>query len=71
MKEIRLLKEQGKPEIKEEISYVSALMIQKMWRGFIDRRKVKKRKMEEMVLIGMIPPPVKESDIIAKLEAVC
>lgn len=61
MKEIKFLKEKGKPDSgkeKAETGLMAALKIQKMWRGFATRRQTRRRKMEEMILIGMIPPPV-------------
>lgn len=33
------------------------MKIQKLWRGFATRRKTRRRKLEEMYLIGMIPRP--------------
>ncbi|XP_055696973.1 dynein regulatory complex protein 11 [Phlebotomus papatasi] len=59
MKEIRLLKEKGKPESgkdKTDSGLIAAMKIQKVWRGFATRKKTRRRKVEEMVLIGMIPP---------------
>lgn len=60
MKELKMLKEKGKSEgAKERESGLNAAMkIQKTWRGFATRKKTRRRKMEEMVLIGMIPPLV-------------
>lgn len=60
MKEIKFLKEKGKPDSakdRAETGLMAALRIQKMWRGFATRRQTRQRKMREMVLIGMIPPP--------------
>lgn len=59
MKEIRMLKEKGKPDgVKEKTDgLVAAMKIQKLWRGFATRRKTRRRKLEEMYLIGMIPRP--------------
>lgn len=60
MKEIKYLKEKGKPDAgkeKAETGLIAALKIQKMWRGFATRRQTRQRKMQEMILIGMIPPP--------------
>lgn len=59
MKEIRMLKEKGKPEgVKEKTDgLLAAMKIQKLWRGFTERRKTRRRKLEEMYLIGMIPRP--------------
>lgn len=58
MKEIRMLKEKGKPDnVRERTDggLVAAMKIQKVWRGFATRRKTRRRKMEEMCLIGMVP----------------
>jgi hypothetical protein len=59
MKEIRQLKEKGKPEGVKERSdgLVAAMKIQKVWRGFATRRKTRRGKLEEMYLIGMVPRP--------------
>lgn len=60
MKEIKFLKEKGKPDSakdRAETGLMAALRIQKMWRGFATRRQTRQRKMREMILIGMIPPP--------------
>lgn len=58
MKEIRILKEKGKPDgVKERTDgLVAAMKIQKLWRGFTTRRKIRRKKLDEMILIGMIPP---------------
>ncbi|CAH0389071.1 unnamed protein product [Bemisia tabaci] len=59
MKEIRQMKEIVKPESeseKSESGRQSALKIQRVWRGFITRRKIRKRVVEEMLLIGMLQP---------------
>lgn len=55
MKNIRELKDRTKGRRAEEISEdarISALKIQRTWRGFITRRKIRKRVLEEMLLIG-------------------
>lgn len=60
MKEIRQLKEKGKPDSVRERSdsgLVAAMRIQKVWRGFATRRKTRRSKLEEMYLIGMVPRP--------------
>lgn len=62
MKEIRSMKEKGKPvqETPEEeakrggISLAAAMLIQKIWRGYIARRATRRRKLQEMLLIGII-----------------
>lgn len=59
MKEIKLLKEKGKPDgIKDKTSsgLMAAMKIQKMWRGYATRQQTRRKKMEEMILIGMLPP---------------
>ena len=56
MKEIRSLKEKGKPERgKAETGFMAAMKIQKMWRGYSSRTHTRKKKLEEMILIGMLP----------------
>ncbi|XP_023297854.2 dynein regulatory complex protein 11 [Lucilia cuprina] len=61
MKEIRMLKEKGKTEEKDkdraDSGLMAAMKIQKMWRGHTARRKTRRRKLDEMILIGMVPPP--------------
>lgn len=57
MKEIRLLKEKVKVEPTAEANQLeinrhAALMIQKLWRGYVTRRNVRKRVLDEMLLIG-------------------
>ncbi|KAK4877607.1 hypothetical protein RN001_010113 [Aquatica leii] len=74
MKEIRGMKDRGKPiEAVEEdedesqrLSLVAALRIQKIWRGYVARRQTRRRKLQEMLLIGMIPPPKTENEHINK-----
>ena len=63
MKEIRQLKEKGKPDGTKERTdgLVAAMKIQKVWRGFATRRKTRRGKVEEMYLIGMIPRPVQKN----------
>lgn len=67
MKEIKAMKEKSKPVIGTDgqddeakqagIGINSALKIQKIWRGYVARRATRRRKLQEMLLIGMIPPP--------------
>lgn len=55
MKNTREMKDRTKGRRTEEISEdgrKSALRIQRAWRGFITRRKIRKRVLEEMLLIG-------------------
>lgn len=73
MKEIRQLKEKGKPEGIRERSdgLVAAMKIQKVWRGFATRRKTRRGKVEEMYLIGMVPRPnPKNTAAIEEMEKV-
>ncbi|XP_044269643.1 dynein regulatory complex protein 11 [Tribolium madens] len=75
MREIRNMKEKTKPVVGEEddeneqrggISLPAALRIQKIWRGYVARRATRRRKLQEMLLIGMIPPPKTQSAEILK-----
>lgn len=55
MKNIRELKDRSKVKGGDDISKTgrsAALKIQRAWRGFITRRKIRKRVLEEMLLIG-------------------
>lgn len=57
MKEIREMKERSttKPDVEEkneESEKLAALKIQKVWKGYITRCYVRKRRLEEMLLIG-------------------
>lgn len=63
MKEIRQLKEKGKPDgMKDKTDgLVAAQKIQKVWRGFATRRKTRRGKLEEMYLIGMVPRPIQRN----------
>ncbi|CAG9862123.1 unnamed protein product [Phyllotreta striolata] len=65
MKEIRSTKEKGKPAAAESadeqarrggVSLAAAMLIQKIWRGYVARRATRRRKLQEMLLIGMVPP---------------
>lgn len=78
MREIRNMKEKTKPVLGEGgdedeqrggISLPAALRIQKIWRGYVARRATRRRKLQEMLLIGMIPPPKTQSaEMIKDLE---
>lgn len=71
MKEIKTMKDKSKVPFSEEakdgedsktgINLSAAMKIQKIWRGFIARRLTRRRKLQEMLLIGMIPPPKTKS----------
>lgn len=72
MKEIRSLKEKGKPERgKAETGLMAAMKIQKMWRGYASRTQTRKKKLEEMILIGMLPDPHQNTAGQEVVEIVC
>ncbi|XP_046609162.1 dynein regulatory complex protein 11 [Neodiprion virginianus] len=61
MKEIREMKERSMARQEAEgddasIGISAALRIQKVWRGYTTRRKIRMRRIEEMLLIGMVQP---------------
>ncbi|XP_011862615.1 PREDICTED: IQ and AAA domain-containing protein 1 isoform X2 [Vollenhovia emeryi] len=61
MKEVGEMKERSttKPEVQEkdeESEKLAALKIQKVWKGYITRCYIRKRRLEEMLLIGMLQP---------------
>ncbi|KAL6267203.1 hypothetical protein P5V15_000280 [Pogonomyrmex californicus] len=61
MKEIREMKERSttKPEVEEKdeaSEKLAALKIQKVWKGYITRCYIRKRRLDEMLLIGMLQP---------------
>lgn len=63
MKEIKQLKEKVKPDSSSRTDgLVATMRIQKVWRGFVTRRKTRHGKVEEMYLIGMIPRPVQRNE---------
>lgn len=69
MKEIKQLKERGKPDaVKGTDGLVAAMRIQKVWRGFTTRRKTRHGKVEEMYLIGMIPRPERQNEALIENE---
>lgn len=57
MKEVRAMNkpDAGDVEISDN-ARKAAMKIQRVWRGFITRRKIRSRVVEEMLLIGMLPP---------------
>lgn len=69
MKEIKQLKEKGKPDTTDRADgLVAAMRIQKVWRGFTTRRKTRHGKVEEMYLIGMIPKPERQNEALLESE---
>jgi hypothetical protein len=74
MKEIRLMKEKIMTtdvlEKKTSDSSLAAIKIQKTWRGYNTRNKIKHRKLEEMLLIGMLQPSSTEMKARRRAEEV-
>ncbi|KAK2587687.1 hypothetical protein KPH14_003804 [Odynerus spinipes] len=75
MKEIRQIKEkstmkQEPEEIDEETIKAAAIMIQKVWRGYRTRCWIRKRRLDEMLLIGMLPPNQVAMDNIRQIEKI-
>jgi len=63
MKEVREMKERSTTkleveEIDETSEKLAALKIQKVWKGYITRCYIRKRRLEEMLLIGKNNPVV-------------
>ncbi|XP_076656348.1 dynein regulatory complex protein 11 isoform X2 [Halictus rubicundus] len=61
MKEIRKMKERSTVKPEMDILDVlcektAAMRIQKVWKGYVTRRKIRKRRVDEMLLIGMLQP---------------
>ncbi|XP_033194147.1 dynein regulatory complex protein 11 [Bombus vancouverensis nearcticus] len=60
MKEIRQMKNKSAikadAKIKESCEKTAVIKIQKVWRGYVTRCKIRKRRLEEMLLIGMLQP---------------
>ncbi|XP_014228258.1 IQ and AAA domain-containing protein 1 [Trichogramma pretiosum] len=48
----------------------SALLIQRVWRGWRARARVRQRKLDEMSLIGMLPPAQQLTETARKLERI-
>ena len=57
MKEIRQIKNKSAikadAKIKESSEKAAVIKIQKVWRGYVTRCKIRKRRLEEMLLIGI------------------
>jgi hypothetical protein len=57
MKEVRAMNKPDAADIEiSDNARKAAMKIQRVWRGFITRRKIRIRVVEEMLLIGMLPP---------------
>lgn len=50
----RIAQTRGAPTLDVD---VAAIRIQKVWKGFFQRRKTRKEREDEMIFIGMAPPP--------------
>lgn len=57
MKEVRAMNKPDATDVElSDSARKAAMKIQRVWRGFITRRKIRSRVVEEMLLIGMLPP---------------
>ncbi|KAJ8252822.1 hypothetical protein GJAV_G00205990 [Gymnothorax javanicus] len=45
----------------------AATLIQKVWRGFSTRKRMRKERLEEMVFLGMMPPPQQGRQSVAQV----
>ncbi|XP_015436348.1 PREDICTED: IQ and AAA domain-containing protein 1 [Dufourea novaeangliae] len=75
MKEIRKMKARStiKPEteVQNDVRKKTAAMrIQKVWRGYVTRRKIRKRCLDEMLLIGMLQPSQEITETTRQAEKV-
>ncbi|XP_074049439.1 IQ and AAA domain-containing protein 1-like isoform X2 [Macrotis lagotis] len=74
MKEIRRDEEQKQQRVRESKWLEShkdraALIIQKVWRGYLQRKRTKKERLLEMEFIGMLPPS-NETDYLMTIKRV-
>lgn len=71
MKEVRAMNKPDAGDIElSDNARKAAMKIQRVWRGFITRRKIRSRVVEEMLLIGMLPPNTIDTDEQQKAEEV-
>lgn len=71
MKEVRAMNKPDAGDVElSDIARKAAMKIQRVWRGFITRRKIRSRVVEEMLLIGMLPPNTIDSEEQQKAEEV-
>ncbi|KYN15124.1 IQ and AAA domain-containing protein 1 [Trachymyrmex cornetzi] len=73
MKEVREMKERSTTKLEEEekdetSERLAALKIQKVWKGYITRCYIRKRRLEEMLLIGMLQPSQVITEIAKQAE---
>lgn len=71
MKEVRAMNKPDAGDVElSDIAKKAAMKIQRVWRGFITRRKIRSRVVEEMLLIGMLPPNTVDTEEQQKAEEV-
>lgn len=71
MKEVRAMNKPDSGEVElSDTAKKAAMKIQRVWRGFITRRKIRSRVVEEMLLIGMLPPNSIDTEEQQKAEEV-
>lgn len=71
MKEVRAMNKPDSGDIElSNTAKKAAMKIQRVWRGFITRRKIRSRVVEEMLLIGMLPPNTLDTEEQQKAEEV-
>lgn len=71
MKEVRAMNKPDAGDVElSDNARKAAMKIQRVWRGFITRRKIRSRVVEEMLLIGMLPPNSIDTEEQQKAEEV-
>lgn len=71
MKEVRAMNKPDAGDVElSDNARKAAMKIQRVWRGFITRRKIRSRVVEEMLLIGMLPPNTIDTDEQQKAEEI-
>lgn len=71
MKEVRAMNKPDAGDVElSDNARKAAMKIQRVWRGFITRRKIRSRVIEEMLLISMLPPNTIDTEEQQKAEEV-
>lgn len=71
MKEVRAMNKPDTGDMElSDTAKKAAMKIQRVWRGFITRRKIRSRVVEEMLLIGMLPPTTIDTEEQQRAEEV-
>lgn len=71
MKEVRAMNKPDAGDVElSDTAKKAAMKIQRVWRGFITRRKIRSRVVEEMLLIGMLPSNTVDTEEQQKSEEV-